>query len=57
MLTSRHGQWLGSGERLEDLTVCFAAREEREQTVQLNLSRYTKDTLFFVSRKQAVKVT
>ena len=57
MLTSRHGQWSGSGERSEDLTVCFAAREEREQTVQLNLSRYTKDTLFFVSRKQAVKVT
>ena len=52
MLTSRHGQWSGSGERSEDLTVCFAALEEREQTVQINLS--TKDTLLCFHESKAV---
>ena len=31
MWTSRPGQLSGKGEKLEDLTVCFAARGEREQ--------------------------
>ena len=33
MWTSRPGRLSGKGEKLEDLTVCFAALEEREQNM------------------------